>query len=91
MRIQPLTLRIEAVHAFLDRLEARGSSNIPEDVVAGSTPPIDRAGFRTDKPAASILIRRGRDTTAEAENASRPRRAARHSRAETDGTMTSWT
>jgi len=56
VRVQPLTLRIEAVHAFLDRLEARGGGDIPEGVVAGLDAAIDRAGFRADSRRVILIL-----------------------------------
>jgi hypothetical protein len=56
VRVQPLTLRIDAVYGFLDRLEARGGGDIPEGVFAGLSAAIDRTGFRGDSRRVILIL-----------------------------------
>ena len=56
VRVQPLTLRIDRVHDFMDRLEARGGGDIPEGVVAGIEAAIERTGFRADSRRVILVV-----------------------------------
>jgi hypothetical protein len=56
VRVQPLTLRIDRVHDFLDRLEARGGGDTPEGVVAGIEAAIARTGFRADSRRVILVV-----------------------------------
>lgn len=55
-RVQPLTLDARKVARFLQRLEAYGGGDSPEDVHAGLEAAIDEAGFQADSHRVILVL-----------------------------------
>ena len=54
--VQPLTLNVGRVHAFLDQLQARGGGDPPEAVDAGVQTAMQRAGWKPDSKHVIVIL-----------------------------------
>jgi len=54
--VEPLTLNVGRVHAFLDQLQARGGGDPPEAVDAGLQTAMQRAGWKADSKHVIVIL-----------------------------------